>query len=157
MFLHENLFGISEMGIDKKNRIVVPVFTGVQPKDQLLLLQDDEFFSIYESAYFLDYLFQLYGEKLNHLRYEEPDFWKVKQVYDDIFSRVVASVVVDSQRRIQLPSVVVDYYQLVGLDDANRKYSSSVIVRGCGDHVNVYRDIESMNKIIKSRKLINRN
>ena len=149
MFQCEDLFGTITNTIDYKNRIVVPSFTGVVPQNKLLLFQDNDFFSIYSYHYFIQKVKKHYLGELEH-----ANFLEEKHIIDAAYSHVLATVIVDLHNRIQIPKFVIDYYRLVQFDEMGKRLSSNVIVSGCNDHINVFRDRKTFDTFVRSKKRI---
>ena len=147
MFQCKDLFGTTINAVDCKNRVVVPSFTEVVPQDKLLLFQEENFLSIYSYYYFIQRIKKNYQNELN-----QANFLEEKRIIDEAYSRVLATVVVDLHNRIQIPKFVIDYYKFVQFDEVGKRLPSNVIVSGCNDHINVFRDMASFDMYVKSRK-----
>lgn len=83
------MYGTEEIRIDSKNRIFLPSFTNAEQGDELLLVKDEEFYSIYNRIY--------YDELLSKLE-EAGDIQKVRYICNNI----VKKMIVDSHNRITL-------------------------------------------------------
>ena len=126
MFSQEKMIGLSLQRLDEKNRFIMPGFTFASKGDQLILFQEDNYFSIYHETYFDNVISQFDQNSLSHLK----DFLILKKQYDSFMSNVFAKVTVDGQKRILIPKLVKSIYQLDG----------NVVVNGALDHVNVYSE-----------------
>ena len=51
MFDQENIVGCSIHNIDYKNRLMLPDYCNAEVGEELVLLSDDDFFSIYSVTY----------------------------------------------------------------------------------------------------------
>ena len=139
MFGGDMIIGISEQSLDNKNRIILPKFTGASYEDELVLFQEEDNFSVYHMNYLIQKLGLLEKNELLDLK----SFLVLKRRYDEIMSNVFAKCSVDRQKRILLPQLVVDYYQL----------SHSVIIRGAIDHVNVFKADKTKSYVKKKSRV----
>ena len=135
MFKTSNIIGTVKRNIDYKKRIVLPTFTDVKIGDNLVLLRDNSFYSIYLKSYFVNLVPFLEMEQLKKLR----EFLENKRVLDDRFNNVLSVNVVDKQKRILLPDEVIDNY---GSDN-------QVVLNGAWDHLNIFKDDKHMKKVLK--------
>ena len=131
----EMIIGISEQALDNKNRIILPKFSNASKGDEVILFQEESYFSIYDIHYFIQKIDFLKKSELLDLK----NFLVLKRKYDDIMSNVLTKCCVDGQRRILLPQLIVDYYQL----------NNSVVVRGAIDHINVFKSDRLFTKNLK--------
>ena len=128
MFGEKIITNIFKQSLDSKNRFYLPKSVGAEYGDGLILLQEENFFSIHSEREFMNKIDNLDKEELVSLK----DFLIVKKQYDEMFSNVLARTVVDRQGRIRLPQLVSQYYSL----------SDSVVLRGAGYYLNVFKDID---------------
>ena len=129
------LLGTANIKMDAKNRIILPVFSGINAQEKVILFQEKDYFSIYKEDYFNKQIEKLEKEELIDLKH----FLILKKRYDELTSNIFSKVEVDNQRRIVIPKIIKECYDL----------KNQVCIRGAIDHLNVYNNIENSKRLIK--------
>ena len=140
VIMKDEFLGVYFSKLDYKHRVNVPSFYGAEAGDELLLVAEGEYLSVYEKNHFKQKMIDSYSDSL----VDSGNFLVMKRVNEKIFSNVFAVVKVDKQKRILLPKLVVDYYQL----------HDEVIMKGCDDHINLYGSKEIFDKYSDGIKLV---
>ena len=124
--------GVSLASMDSKNRITLPKSMIFNENDKVILLEDFNILSMYHEEYFMRVIEQLDKNELHEFK----DFLILKRQYDTLLSNVLARGCIDKQRRILIPKLIADSYQL----------KDSVFICGAYDHINIFKDKETFQK-----------
>ena len=131
MFGSEKIIGRKNATMDYKNRISLPNFTYAEKDDKIIVLSQEDYFSLYSSNY-IDNTFV--SKKIETVE----DFILQSKIYDDLSKYIVAELLVGSNCRISLSSFLIEEYRKV----------RSVILSGAVDHLNLYPTEEIAKKHI---------
>lgn len=105
MFGEKSIYGQSFVHFDSKKRIFLPSFTLVQPKDSLLIVDNQDFLSIYREDYYDKIRKEIEKEYLTFdlSKKRECDL-KLLNLYKTILKKVET----DNQKRINLGGIETD-------------------------------------------------
>ncbi len=102
MFGEGNIYGQTSVSLDTKDRIILPVFTYAEPKDELLVINKE------------DYLYVCKEEKIENIvnnleqKYIYSNLDEKKQIELEllkIYRAILKKVEVDKQRRLNLGGI----------------------------------------------------
>ena len=105
MFGEESMYGQSVVHLDNKNRIFLPKFTYVEKDDSLLIIDKEDYLSIYKE--------DLFEEKIKYLEdlYINSDSNRKREIDVELlklYSSILKKVKADNQHRISLGGIETD-------------------------------------------------
>lgn len=119
MFGEKEILGHEEGIVDNNHRIIIPSFTEVEKVDELVLIEDNDDFCIYEKNYYLKKISNLIecmnASKVQNKRKE------LRRCIRFLSSSIIDSFCCDNERRVSI----------------HTDYSGKVLILGCKDHIKI--------------------
>ena len=125
MFGEEALYGVKEVGIDAKRRIVLPSFTKAEQVDKLVIQKDEEELKIIPEDRINKIIEDM--QSALFLAKSEQEFRMLKKRLDKFCVSILSVRQCDGQRRLLLPD---NYFES---EDTNK-----IMVVGFKDHVKLF-------------------
>ena len=119
MFGEKEIYGQEELCFDKKNRILLPHFTKAQRGDSLLIIEEDNFISIYEKNVYINKIKEIQEKIDNCTDLFEREILELKLML--MYYDVIKEVRCDSQKKISLNNIPI--------------LKEKFICEGAGDHL----------------------
>ena len=105
MFGEQNIYGQTLVHCDSKNRIYLPSFTLVEPGEMLLIVNNEEYLTVYKEEVYEKYIKEIEKEYLTFdiTKKREADIMLLK-----LYSTILKKTESDNQKRIYLGSIETD-------------------------------------------------
>ena len=116
MFGEESIYGQSLVHFDSKKRIFLPSFTLVEPKETLLVINNEDFLSIYKEETYEKYIKEI---ERQYLTYDLSEKRKCDLLLLKFYSTILKKVQCDNQKRINLGGIETekDEFLMIGAKD----------------------------------------
>ena len=138
MFGEKNIIGEKVVSLDNKGRLYLPTFTFAEENEELVLLtapSSSDYLEIYNSKYIDNLIFYNNLEK-------SPDLYKIKkEESEELLKRTICYLEVDCVRRVNITTEIKKRYNI----------SSKPLIKGLGNHINVYKDEETFLKLERKK------
>jgi len=119
MFGEERMYGQTNISLDVKRRMNVPTFTKAEQNERLVIVNEGDFFSIYEKNHYLEQIKDLEEQYSKTTNMDERRKMHLELL--KFYQTILKEVVVDKQRRFVL--------------GPNFEPNENLCCIGAGDHI----------------------
>ncbi len=139
MFGENGIYGKSYHKIIDKNRIIIPLSTNVEAKEELCFIEEDELtFKICSLKELKKEIEQLKNIKVSSIEEKE----KIEKEITKITFFINSYSIVDKERRIVIPKYFLEKYNI----------KKELIFQGAYNHIKVFSSDENYKKYMKKLK-----